>query len=200
MKFMVLLSVLFCWACCGVDHLAMAIRFYKGNPHAKNSDESLFRQLAEAEREQGENRLKMSLIYYLKGLAYERKNDMGKAEANYQKALQYNPTFVDAMIALMRIKKRLGKNAEYRKLLRSAICELETEIKNVSGDNFFSVTPIADPHFKYAVENALIPSVYNVTNSVARVDSNRIRQDLKKTLKELKSCYNIMNNGIPKNI
>ena len=189
MKFMVLLSVLFCWACCGVDHLAMAIRFYKGNPYAENSDESLFRQLDSAEREQGKNRLKMSLIYYLKGLAYERRNDTSKAEVNYQNALHYNPTFIDAMIALMRIKKRLGKNAEYRKLLRSAICELETEIQAAGSDNFFSVTPIADPHFKYAVENALIPSVYNVTNSVARVDLDKIRQDLKNTLEELKSCY-----------
>ena len=191
MKVTALLLVLscYCYACCGVDHLAMAIRFYKGNPHAKNSEESLFRQLDSAEREQGENRLKMSLIYYLKGLSYERRNDTSKAEVNYRKALQYNPTFVDAMIALMRIKKRLGKNAEYRKLLQSAIRELETEIRAADSDNFFSVTPIADPHFRYAVENALIPSVYNVENSVARVDLDKIRQDLQKKLKELKSCY-----------
>ena len=83
------------------------------------------------------NKIKLSLIYYLKGLACERKNDINNAEINYLKSLKNNPTYIDAMLALMRIKKQLGKINEYNKIHESAISAITREIENIDKDSFF---------------------------------------------------------------
>ncbi len=39
-----------CYSCFGVDNLALALRFYKGNPYLNNPEKSLFRQIDIAEK------------------------------------------------------------------------------------------------------------------------------------------------------
>ncbi|MBR2625535.1 MAG: hypothetical protein IKD23_03950 [Lentisphaeria bacterium] len=66
MKF--LLSSVFCFlslSCLGIDNLALALRFYSGNPYLSNSEKSLFRQIDIAEKKYASNKIKLSLIYII---------------------------------------------------------------------------------------------------------------------------------------
>ena len=186
MKF--LLSSVFCFlslSCLGIDNLALALRFYSGNPYLSNSEKSLFRQIDIAEKKYASNNIKLSLIYYLKGLAYERKNDINNAEINYMKSLKNNPSYVDAMLALMRIEKQLKKTDEYNKIRESAINVILQEIENIDQDSFFKNHILSDSHFRYAVENALIPSIYNENKIIMNIAKSNLKQCLKNALKQL---------------
>ena len=185
MRILLLLFCFMCYSCFGADNLALALRFYKGNPYLNNPEKSLFRQIDIAEKKYANNKIKLSLIYYLKGLAFERKNDISNAEINYLKSLKNNPTYIDAMLALMRIKKQLGKINEYNKIHESAISAITREIENIDKDSFFEKHILSDPHFRYAVENALIPSIYNETEVVIKIKRNNIKQYLRNALKQL---------------
>ena len=107
MKFLLFMFCLCSLSCFGIDNLALALRFYKGNPYLSNSEKSFFRQIEIAEKKYTSDKIKLSLIYYLKGLTYERRNDIDNAEINYMKSLKNNPSYIDAMLALMRIKKQV---------------------------------------------------------------------------------------------
>ncbi len=104
---------------------------------------------------------------------------------NYLKSLKNNPTYIDAMLALMRIKKQLGKINEYNKIHESAISAITREIENIDKDSFFEKHILSDPHFRYAVENALIPSIYNKTKVIIKIKRHNIKQYLKNALKQL---------------
>ena len=95
MKILLLFLCFLSYSCCGVDNLALALRFYNGNPYLNNPEKSVFRQIDIAEKKYASNKIKLSLIYYLKGLAYERANDIDNAEINYLKSLQNNPTYIN---------------------------------------------------------------------------------------------------------
>ena len=178
---------LFCVSCLSVDHLALALRFYKGNPHLKNQDKSLFRQLDMAEEEYKDNSIKLSLIYYLKGLEYERKNNIGNAEAAYLKALHHNSMFIDALSALMRIKKQSEDLDGYNKLLEKTIYIVKEEISMIEEKEFFKNYILSDDHFRYAVQYALIPSVYNEKSIHMTMSHNSIKTNLEKLLQKLLS-------------
>ncbi len=61
----------------------------------------------------------------------------------------------------------------------------EQEIKNVEKDNFFDNHILSDAHFRYAVENALIPSIYNTGNNIMKMNRYNIKTSLKEALTEL---------------
>ena len=121
MKILLLFFCLLSCSCFGVDNLALALRFYKGNPYLANQEKSLFRQLDLAKQKHENNKTKLSLIYYLTGLVYERKKDIDNAEINYLNSLKNNPLMIDAMIALMRIEKQMKKNNEYNENCKKVI-------------------------------------------------------------------------------
>ena len=150
-----------------------------------NSEKSFFRQIEIAEKKYTSDKIKLSLIYYLKGLTYERRNDIDNAEINYMKSLKNNPSYIDAMLALMRIKKQLKKTDEYNKIRESAINEILQEIENINKDNFFKNHILSDPHFRYAIENALIPSIYNEKKIIVDITKINLKQCLRNALKQL---------------
>ena len=67
MRILLLLFCFMCYSCFGADNLALALRFYKGNPYLNNPEKSLFRQIDIAEQKYANDKIKLSLIYYLKG-------------------------------------------------------------------------------------------------------------------------------------
>ena len=50
MRILLLLFCFMCYSCFGADNLALALRFYKGNPYLNNPEKSLFRQIDIAEK------------------------------------------------------------------------------------------------------------------------------------------------------
>ncbi|MBR2625534.1 MAG: hypothetical protein IKD23_03945 [Lentisphaeria bacterium] len=118
-------------------------------------------------------------------MAYERQNDINNAEINYMKSLKNNPLYVDAMLALMRIEKQLKKTDEYNKIRESAINVILQEIENIDHDSFFKNHILSDSHFRYAVENALIPSIYNENKIIMNIAKSNLKQCLKNALKQL---------------
>ena len=91
--------------------------------------------------------VELSLIYYLKGLEYERKNNIGNAEAAYLKALHHNSMFIDALSALMRIKKQSEDLDGYNKLLEKTIYIVKEEISMIEEKEFFKNYILSDDHF-----------------------------------------------------
>lgn len=156
-----LLSLLLCG--CESDSLAMAGRFYHGNT-IMTKDKSLKAarsQLIRAQKQYAGDASKMALIYYVSGLLNEKECNYEDALKDYEKALTFYSSFLDANLHVALIYGYMGKQAQRIKAYNKTLDILNKELVHVESENLPPDSILLDPHMKYFVTQNMIENSYN---------------------------------------